>query len=139
MNFGILLLHVVTCWPSVMRPTDQPEEELQGASGWITRRAELEPCQEERGFPGNGWGRLSFAPAGEGSSGQAEGDMWVPLLPFGSTCSPPHTALSHLPPMNPWLQPCQNLTPPRTSNNNPGACRALLLLDAGSGAGAFTT
>lgn len=79
---------------------------------------------------------------GEGSFGQAGG--WT-LLPC--CCCPPvlPVPLPMLPaptrePLAAALpKPDASPGPPRTSNNNPGACWALLLLDAGSGAGALDT
>lgn len=67
--------------------------------------------QPGKGFPGDGWEGLSFIPTGEGSSEQAEAGPAGVCIPVPEPDTSPH--------------------PPWASNNNLGAGRALLLLDAG--------
>lgn len=106
MNCGFPLLGVKWDWPLIMDFTEPGWGEMQG----LGLRG---PCNHRKGFPGDGWEGLSFIPAGEGSSEQAEvGSAGVSI---------------------PVPEPDTSPRPPWASNNNPGAGWALLLLDAGVG------
>ena len=65
-------------------------------------------------FPREWMGRAELHPSGGRQLCAGRGGCADPatlLLPPGSARPPPHAACSHLPPANPWPQPCQSLTP----------------------------